>query len=82
MVAFGRMLYLDLCMSQASIRRVHIVATESGAYLVIRVIEFIKCYGCNLQHNSAELDSMWTSFLADPKYSRPLANNDHYPLLQ
>jgi hypothetical protein len=58
------------------------LAHAEHLFQVIRVIEFIQCYGCNLQHNSAELDSMWTSFLADPKYSRPLANNDLYPQLQ
>jgi len=50
-------------------------------FQVIRVIEFIKCYGRDL-HNSTQLDSMWTSFLADPTCSEPLANNDLYPLIQ
>jgi len=80
MVAVGIRLYLDLCKNYPRIQQVHFVATESGAYLVMKTIEFIKRNGCSLRSKPAKLDVAWKSFLVDPlrnlETSGPSTRND------
>jgi len=60
-VATGKSLYLDLCANHKWIDQVHIIATESGACVVNKVLHFIDNYGTTLQNGN--FDSEWDFFL-------------------
>jgi len=48
--------YLELCMNSRNIKKLHIIAGESGAYLAMRAFSFFVKYGERFQYNSDMFD--------------------------
>ncbi|TDL28276.1 hypothetical protein BD410DRAFT_835492 [Rickenella mellea] len=63
MVAVGHSVYIDLCMNLNRIQRLNIIGVESGAYLAVRLIEFIDRYGTKFEDDMGGFADEWASFL-------------------
>ncbi|KAF8971670.1 hypothetical protein BDZ97DRAFT_1784497 [Flammula alnicola] len=50
MVNIANDLYLDLCSNKKSIKSLYIIAGESGAYLVLRLLKFMNDHGVDLKN--------------------------------
>ncbi|KIJ98381.1 hypothetical protein K443DRAFT_209581 [Laccaria amethystina LaAM-08-1] len=71
----GKEIYVDLCFNQRFISDISVIATESGAYLIMQVLRFLREYGNSLQHDFEKLNQRWTEFLF---FAQP--NPDPVPL--
>ncbi|KAK7466405.1 hypothetical protein VKT23_005127 [Stygiomarasmius scandens] len=76
----GKRIYLDLCTNHHSIEKICIIATESGAYLVMRVLQFFAAYGTKFQYDANEFDDKWSEFVFSMKLS-PQANQGQNDIL-
>jgi len=76
MIADGQDLYLDLCVNHRWIDQVHIIATESGAYMAIKALRIIDLFGTGLQDDPQRLGAAWTSEqVLDEDSNTPVGNN-------
>ncbi|PPQ95899.1 hypothetical protein CVT26_015585 [Gymnopilus dilepis] len=83
MVDIAQDLYLDFCTNEGSIKKVYIVAGESGAFMVARLMEFIKIYGVDMFYGLSNFPHFWHSVLSghpEPPSPAVLSNQLRFPI--
>jgi len=76
LIARGADMYLDICVNHHWINQLHIIASDSGAFMAIRFIEFIDHYGTTLQFDLQRLESAWSLFLNTHEFSDKRTNKN------
>ncbi|KIM77750.1 hypothetical protein PILCRDRAFT_614465 [Piloderma croceum F 1598] len=70
MVNFAHDFYLDICINEQIIEKVLIVACGSGAYLAIKIVNFLKINGVKFQYDLDGFVREWRKFLAVDETSK------------
>ncbi|TDL23738.1 hypothetical protein BD410DRAFT_148184 [Rickenella mellea] len=65
LISFAHSMYLTLCANIRWIDRIHIIAAESGAYMAIRLVEFIDMYGTKYYDEDDNFVPAWVKFLVN-----------------
>ncbi|EDR09028.1 uncharacterized protein LACBIDRAFT_326330 [Laccaria bicolor S238N-H82] len=62
LMTFAADLYFDLWYNQSRISEINLVACESGAYLAIKLMQFIDLYGDSFVRSVSSFNIVWTWF--------------------
>lgn len=68
LMSFASDLYFDLWYNQSRTSEINIVACESGAYLAVKLMQFIDLYGDSFIGSMSNFDIVWSKFL----YGQPI----------
>ncbi|PPR04530.1 hypothetical protein CVT26_002394 [Gymnopilus dilepis] len=64
-------IYMYLCENRKSRHKVYVVAVESGAFMVARLLEFIKIYGLNDELGLVDFPRLWCTLIANRGFEYP-----------
>ncbi|KAF8521446.1 hypothetical protein BU17DRAFT_64937 [Hysterangium stoloniferum] len=79
MIHTAKKLYLDLCRNWHTIKNIHIIAGDSGAFLAMKAIQFFHHYGTTLAEDMYLLQDRWKSFIGDYIFKYPPGHPYQHP---